>query len=180
MRHVALVGFMAAGKSTIGRRLARELGRPFVDTDELVVAARGSIADIFAREGATVFRSYELEAVREALAGEPAVVALGGGALTYAPTRELVAERARCVYLHVPAAVLLQRLRRAHTVRPVLGEGPTSASVRELLQLREPLYRAAEITVRSAGRSRTLIAREIATLVRAAEQVAPLASATSR
>ena len=180
MRHVALVGFMAAGKSTIGRRLARELGLPFVDTDELVVAERGPIADIFAREGANAFRSYELEAVRQALCGEPAVVALGGGALTHAPTRALVTERARCVYLHVPAGVLLQRLKRSRTVRPVLGERPTPESVRELLELREPQYREAEITVRSAGRSRTLVAREIAALVREAEHAAAPARVTRR
>lgn len=168
-KHVALVGFMGAGKSTIGRRVARELNRPFVDTDELIMAAHGAIAEIFAREGAQAFRRYEREAVGAALAGEPAVVALGGGALTHEPTRALVAGNARRIYLYAPAAVLAQRLRRSRTVRPVLGGEPTAALVRELLAAREPAYREAEITVRCAGRSRSAVAREIASLLRAAE-----------
>ena len=57
-RHVALVGFMGAGKSTIGRKLARRLGRAFFDTDDLIVRTHGSVAAIFTREGEATFRQY--------------------------------------------------------------------------------------------------------------------------
>jgi len=76
-----LVGMMGAGKSAVGRELARRLGRPFLDTDREIEAERGiAIAEIFAREGEAAFRAVEREMV-ERLAGRSAVVALGGGAL---------------------------------------------------------------------------------------------------
>jgi shikimate kinase len=169
-RHVALIGFMGAGKSTIGRCLARELELPFCDSDELVVARYGPIAEIFERSGAATFREYEYAAVRELFEGEPGVVALGGGAVTHEPTRELVARSALRIYLEVPVAALLARLRHSRTTRPVLGESPTLETVRVLLESREPLYREAEIVVNAARRSRNALAREIAAAVRASRE----------
>ena len=79
-RHVALVGFMASGKSTIGRKLARRLRWPFVDTDAMVVRKHGAIGAIFESQGEPEFRRYEHEAIRDALeASERSIVALGGG-----------------------------------------------------------------------------------------------------
>ena len=168
--HVVLVGFMGAGKSTIGVLLARELARPFVDTDALVVERYGPIEAIFAREGVARFREYERQVVHQALAGEPAVIALGGGAVTHPPTRALLEGRAVRVYLDVPVASLVARLQRSSTVRPVLGaEGPTHDRVRTLLAAREPLYRQAEFVVPASGRSKPALARRIAALVRTAK-----------
>jgi shikimate kinase len=168
--YFALIGFMAAGKSTIGKHLARELALPFADSDALIVERHGPIEDIFAREGSEAFRQYEFEAIRLLLDGPRAVVALGGGAVTHEPTRALVAERALRIYLEVPVPSLLARLRHSHAIRPVLGGNPTAASVRELLALREPLYREAELTVHGARRSRRALAREIAERVRMLER----------
>lgn len=160
--HVALIGFMAAGKTTVGKRLARDLGRRFVDTDDLVVAARGRpVAAIFAEEGEDGFRRYEFEAAREAFSGTSAVVALGGGALTHPPTRDLLAASAVCVYLELELQEIMMRLRRARTIRPLAGPRPTPARIAELLATRTPLYREAEITVRVGRRSAGQIAREI-------------------
>jgi shikimate kinase len=170
MRHVALIGFMGAGKSTIGRRLARELDLPFADSDELIVARHGPIEQIFARDGSAAFREYEFAAVRDLLAGEVAVVALGGGAVTHAPTRELLARSALRVYLEVPLEALVARLRRSRTVRPVIGDVPTRAAVKALLESREPLYREAELVVRGGRRSKDALAREIAASIRAARE----------
>lgn len=158
---------MAAGKTTVGRHLARELQIPFVDTDDLIVARSGPIAELFARGGETAFREAELEAVREALAGPPSVIALGGGAVTFAPTQALLAERALRVYLEVPAETLTTRLRRSRTVRPLVGPAPTVERVRELLALREPAYRAAEVTVRGPHRSKLAFARDIVRAIQA-------------
>src|SRR5689334_19583179 len=118
--HVAIVGLMGAGKSTVGRRLARRLGLRFADTDEFVAAAAGrSIPEIFVAEGEPGFRAREFEAARRALSGAPSVVSLGGGALTYGPTRALVARRAVRVYLEMRPKAILVRLRRSRTVRPL-------------------------------------------------------------
>ena len=153
---------MAAGKTTVGRHLARELGLPFVDTDDLIVAREGPIAALFARAGEGGFRAAECAAVREALEGPLAVIALGGGAITYEPTRTLLAARALRVYLDVPVETLVYRLRRSRTVRPLVGAEPTIERVRELLDAREPLYREADLTVRSPQTSKLAYARRIA------------------
>jgi shikimate kinase len=165
--HVALIGFMGAGKSTLGKRLALELNVPFVDTDAEIVAAHGSIARIFEREGEAGFRQRELDAIRTALEGPPGVLALGGGAVTHAATRTLVAERTVRVYLDVPLAVLVRRLSRSRTVRPVLGTTSVAERVEALLAERAPLYREADVVVKAGERSRLVVVREIADLVRA-------------
>jgi shikimate kinase len=165
-RHIALVGFMAAGKTTIGRHLARELALPFVDTDELIVAEHGPIADLFAARGEAGFRAAECAAVSRALAGAPAVLALGGGAMTYAPTRDAVRAGALSVYLEIAPEELVARLRRSPTVRPLVGPTPTLDRVRELLAEREPLYRLADITVPGPHATRGAYARAIADEVR--------------
>src|SRR5580765_7966501 len=81
-RHVVLVGFMGAGKSTVGAEVARRLGRPFYDIDEEIEAAHGPIWDLFAEQGETAFRELEARFARERCsAPEPSVIALGGGAV---------------------------------------------------------------------------------------------------
>ena len=121
-RHVALVGFMASGKSTIGRKLARKLGWAFVDTDALVVRSHGPIPAIFENEGEAAFRRYEHAAIAGVLEGaEPCIVALGGGAVTVAENRSLLAERAVRVFIKISPEQMLARLRRSRVVRPMLG-----------------------------------------------------------
>ncbi len=161
-RHVALVGFMAAGKSTIGRHLARELAVEFIDTDERIVARHGPIPALFERLGERGFRELEMEAVRDALALPCAVVALGGGAVTHAPTRALLAASATRVYLDIPIETLVARLERSRTIRPMVGAAPDIARVRELLASREPYYRESEIVVRGPRRTQAAFARAIA------------------
>ena len=161
--HVALIGFMGAGKSTLGRRVARELGLPFVDSDAAIVERHGPIAEIFAREGDAGFRQLEYEVVR----APPAVLALGGGAVTHEATRALLATGAVRVFIDVPLRTLVSRLRRSRTIRPLLGEKLEPERVRVLWERRMPLYREAEIVVAAGGhRSQAAIAREIVARVR--------------
>jgi shikimate kinase len=146
-RHVALVGFMAAGKSTVGRRLARRLRCAFFDTDELVVRAHGRVADIFAREGEAAFRRYEREALESALEGAAGVVALGGGALTVAENRAALQQRAHRVFLKASPEQILARVRHGRRPRPLLGARPTLARIRELYDERISDYASADHVV---------------------------------
>jgi shikimate kinase len=157
---------MAAGKTTIGRKLARELECEFIDTDALVSELHGPISEIFANEGEARFREYERAAAERAFSGPAKVVALGGGAVTHAPTRSLIEKHAVRIYIAVSPEKILGRLRRSRTVRPVIGETPTLAGVRTLMAAREPFYREAEIVVEGALRSRVALAKQIAALVR--------------
>lgn len=160
-RPIALIGFMAAGKTTIGRRLAKLLGREFIDTDAVVTATYGSVAQIFATEGEPAFRRYECTVVDEVLHGER-VVALGGGAITYGPTRALIAERAYRVFIETSPEFTLERLKNARTVRPVAGDAPTIESLAAIFATRLPFYREADLTVNGVGRTSTDVARELA------------------
>jgi shikimate kinase len=149
-RHVALVGFMGSGKSTVGRRLARRLGCAFVDTDVVVSREHGPVPEIFAQEGEAAFRRYEEAAIRGALdTAEPAVLALGGGALTVAANRKLLASRAYRVFIRVSPEQVLARLRQARETRPLLGVTPTLAAIRELYEKRMAQYEAADHVVRA-------------------------------
>lgn len=161
-RHVALVGFMASGKSTIGRKLARKLHRPFCDTDALVVADHGPIAAIFANEGEAAFRRYESDAIRAALdREEPSVIALGGGALTVAQNRSLLEERAHRIFIRVPAEQVLARVRRSREVRPVLGAAPTLESIGALYERRMAEYEKADHVVDVSRRTDAAVIAEI-------------------
>jgi len=160
--HVALIGLMGAGKTTIGRRLARELGLPFTDTDELVVAAaERPIVDIFAEEGEPGFRAREYVAACDAFARPAGVVSLGGGAVSHAPTRDLIARSAVRVYIAMSPHAIVARLHRAQSVRPLLGAAPTVDRIEELLARRASFYREAELTVQGDRGSTGAIARAI-------------------
>jgi shikimate kinase len=167
---------MAAGKSTIGRKLARRLERPFVDTDRLVIAQRGAIATIFADEGEAAFRRYETEAILRALAGdEPRVIAVGGGALTVEENRVRLAQRAWRVFIKISPDQALARIRRGRAVRPVLGEAPTLAAITELYAARLPEYERADFIVDATSRSDSSVIEAIARWLRRLPAAAKLA-----
>lgn len=119
-RPIALSGFMGAGKTTIGQRLARRLGWPFVDLDDEVAAAFAHpIPEVFERWGEPAFRAMEARLLRQALALPRRVVALGGGAVLDPQSRAVLTDRARWVHLDVPAAELLRRLGSHDAGRPL-------------------------------------------------------------
>ena len=147
-RHIALVGFMAAGKSTIGKRLARRLKSAFYDVDELVVDEHGAVSDIFYNEGEGAFRRYEHAAlVRVLESGEPGVVALGGGALASDENQKLLKKRAYRIFIKITPEQALERLRRSPRVRPLLGPTPSLTRIRELYAKRMPQYAHADHVV---------------------------------
>lgn len=139
---------MGTGKSTVGRKLARELGCAFFDTDNLIAREHGAIADIFANEGEPAFRRYERETIEQVLrTGEAGVVALGGGALTVAETRAFLKERAHRVFLRSSPEQILRRVRQSRVRRPLLGNRPTLANIQKLYDERLAHYAEADHVV---------------------------------
>ena len=126
-RPIVLAGFMAAGKSTVGRLLAHRLGRHFADGDaECERRAGCSVRALWERDGEAAFRALELEVTRELLQRDDApVIALGGGALMTPEIRALVRERAFCAWLDVPLGVAWERVEGAPGARPLAGDRAT-------------------------------------------------------
>lgn len=116
---IVLVGFMGAGKSTIGRALAARLGMSFVDSDEVIEAAAGSIPHIFAAEGESGFRAREAAVIADLLTGPPAVISLGGGAVSTPSVRDVLSGH-QVLLLDVPLADALARV-GVDEGRPVLA-----------------------------------------------------------
>ena len=148
-RTVALVGLMGAGKSTVGRRLATKLGRPFVDSDDEIEKAAGlSVADIFALHGEDEFRRVEHKVLQRLLNGPPQVVATGGGAYLMPETRELMRQHAVTVWLNADLETLWKRVsRRNH--RPLLRRPDAKQVLASLFDERRPIYELADLTVPS-------------------------------
>jgi shikimate kinase len=148
-RTVALVGLMGAGKSAIGRRLAQRLGLPFVDADtEIEAAAACTIEEFFARYGEAEFRAGERRVIQRLLEGPPIVLATGGGAFMDVHTRSLMHERAITIWLRADLQVLVDRVGR-RTNRPLLKQGEPAVVLRQLMDLRYPVYAEADIAVDS-------------------------------
>lgn len=140
--HVVLVGMPGAGKSSVGRRLAKRLDRPFVDADDELVRRSGrSVRDWFAREGETAFRTAESALLADLLAAPGAsVVAAGGGVVLAEGNRALLAgDRATVVWLRAGVPYLLSRVLQKQDHRPLLDEDPEAALTR-LHEARTPLY----------------------------------------
>ncbi|MBF6335608.1 shikimate kinase [Nocardia abscessus] len=160
---VVLVGPPGAGKSTIGRKLARELGVELYDTDAGIERETGrTIPEIFAEDGEPEFRRIEERVVRRAVLAERGVVSLGGGAVLSENTRALLRNRT-VVYLEISVAEGLRRT-GASTQRPLLNGADPGAKYRELMRTRRPLYReVATVRVRTDGRSPGRVVRMIMT-----------------
>ncbi len=160
--HVFLVGFMGAGKSTVGALLAGLLGRDVVDLDAEIERTVGRpVAQIFAEEGEERFRGLESEALRRLAELPPAVVACGGGIVLRDENRRLMKALGTVVYLEVSAGEALARIGNVEG-RPLLAEGGVSAAS-TLLQARVGLYRAvADFTLDTDACTPTELAREIA------------------
>jgi shikimate kinase len=158
-----LVGFMGAGKTTVGMLVAQRLGRPFLDLDREIEKATGrTVAQLFDEVGEDGFREAEFEALRAAGANDDVVVACGGGIVTYGPSLELLTESNDVVYLSVTAAECLSRVSGQLLGRPLL-QGADPAGAAALLGLRELLYEeVADFTVDTVGRTPEQVADRIA------------------
>jgi len=160
-RSVVLVGLMGAGKTSIGRRLAAQLGLPFQDADAEIEAAAGqSIAELFERFGEPAFRDGERRVIRRLLGGAPLVLATGGGAFLDAETRALIQDRAVSIWLRCPVPVLVRRVAgRSH--RPLLQGGDPGEILHRLAARRGPVYAEADIIVDCIDESQDATTRRV-------------------
>lgn len=154
---IVLVGPMGVGKTTVGKKLARQLKLPFIDTDAVIVAEHGEISKIFETQGEPVFRRYEEDAMAHAISA-PAVVATGGGAVLSELTRERLAEQATVVYLSTDGRHIKSRL--VGGKRPLVKNGFEDWT--RIYEERKPIYAAvADHTVNTSGQSLSATIGEI-------------------
>jgi shikimate kinase len=148
---IALIGLMGAGKSTIGRRLARRIGLPFVDADREIETAAGlTITEIFDRYGEAYFRDGERRVLARLVEGPPRVIATGGGAFMDEATRALILQRCIAIWLDAEVETLAERVgRRDH--RPLLRGKDPRVLLQSLAEARGPIYAEAHLIVRGGA-----------------------------
>jgi shikimate kinase len=161
--HLVLVGMMGVGKSTVGRMVSAELGRPLLDSDEMIEARTGrTVREIWSTDGEASFRVLETETLIEALdEPEPSVIAAAGGVVLSERNRAALRDAdARVVWLSAEVDVLLERVRSGGH-RPLLDDDPEGA-LRRLCEVREPLYReVADAVVSVDHRTASEVARAV-------------------
>ena len=147
---IVLVGLMGAGKTTVGRRLARRLGLDFSDSDqEIEKAAQMSVSEIFSSYGEEYFRAGERRVIARLMNDTVCVLATGGGAFINEETRALMKADAITVWLDADLEVLVERTGRRDT-RPLLKNGDPEQILARLMEERAPIYAEADIHIHSS------------------------------
>lgn len=159
-----LVGFMGAGKNSVGRALSRQLGWPFEDLDERIQAREGrTIEQIFQQSGEAEFRRTEHAVLRELLldlGASPRVVALGGGAFVQANNVALLKQAGvPTIFLDAPPEELFRRCQQQQLERPLLRD---LEQFRQLYEVRRPFYVSAALRIETSGKDVETIAAEVA------------------
>jgi shikimate kinase len=148
-RSIVLIGLMGAGKTTIGRRLAKKLNMPFADADtEIEKAAGKTVPEIFEEHGEQYFRDGERRVIDRLLHETPRVLATGGGAYMSEATRTAIADKAISVWLKADFELLMKRVRKRSN-RPLLQTDDPEAVMRNLINERYPVYAGSDIMVES-------------------------------
>jgi len=161
IRNLTLVGFMGVGKSTVGRIAAEHLQFHFVDTDHLIESRVGqSVSDIFAKQGETAFRQYEKEQVAELATQTGLVISVGGGLVLDPANMANLKAHSLVVCLWAPAETIWERV-RGQSHRPLLQGPDPLAKIREMLALRGPAYRQADVLIHSGLRSPKEVALQL-------------------
>ncbi|MDO8579009.1 MAG: shikimate kinase [Dehalococcoidales bacterium] len=147
--NIALIGFMGTGKSSVGRTLARRLGRKFIELDALIEQKAGkSIPEIFHHDGEIGFRELEIQTIKGIEAEKNVVIACGGGVVLNKINIDRLKEGGVIIYLKASPNVILKRTSRDNLVRPLLNVEDPVSRIQELLKFRKPFYeRAADITI---------------------------------
>ena len=161
--NIVLCGFMGCGKTSVGRRVAKLMGRQFCDLDHFIEQQSGmTVTEIFAKEGEEGFRIREAHAVAECAGKEGLVIASGGGTVLYPANVECFHRHGgKILFLDVPVAALQERLKNDKR-RPLLQRPNRRQVIAELYEKRCPLYRAAADLVIDAGAPPMVVARRVA------------------
>ena len=158
---IFLTGFMGAGKSTVGRELARRLGCPFIDLDRLIEETAGTtIAEIFSTHGENYFRQLETNTLTGLPSAEACVYATGGGIFMSEDNRRFMRSTGRVVYLRAEWQTLKSRLAGSRD-RPLLSAEDDWSSVKNLYTMRTPAYADADLVVSTDDKSVEQVAAEI-------------------
>lgn len=170
VNRVFVVGPMGAGKTTIGKLLADDLGLEFKDVDrEIEVRSGVDIPWIFDREGEAGFRARESAVLVELGQLDGVLISTGGGAVLAEHNRRLMSERGTVVYLHTSVEEQVRRTSRDRK-RPLLQTDDPAAVLAQLMQIREPLYReVADVIIDTDGRGPKAVAQALADRLRRAE-----------
>jgi len=146
-KNIILTGFMGAGKTTVGRILARNCGFDFVDLDEMIVVSRGKpIKEIFADEGEEAFRNYETETLLSLRDVSRRVIATGGGIILRPENRQILKRMGVVVYLRASFGTLVKRVSKSNQ-RPLADLSNGTERLQSLLESRKSLYEQADIVV---------------------------------
>jgi len=161
-QNIFLIGPMGAGKSTIGKRLAQQIGSDFIDSDREIEDHTGvNIPLIFELEGESGFRQREAQIIDQLTQNNNIVLATGGGSVLNPENRQHMAERGQVVYLHATINQQLQRTHRDQN-RPLLQTENPQQKLQELFEIRDPLYREiATIVIDTDGRTIHSVTNEI-------------------
>ena len=166
IRNLALIGFMGAGKSSVGRFVADRLRFTFLDTDGWIERRSGkTVSALFAQDCEPAFREWESKAVAELATLERIVISTGGGLPVNEANLASLKTHALVVYLWASPELLWERVRHAHH-RPLLQDPDPRAKIRSLLAAREPFYRQADAVVSTERHSVAEVARQVVTQFR--------------
>jgi shikimate kinase len=159
---IVLTGYMGAGKSTVGRRLAAAIGSRFVDTDSWLVRQQNqSISQLFETLGEASFRDLESDALRTVLAFQPIVIATGGGTLANADNLALALEKAVVIYLKASVEHLYDRVIFSPKERPIVNMENSEAVFKQRFEQREIFYNQAPLSVMTEGNNVSLVVQNI-------------------
>ena len=160
-RNLILVGLMGAGKSSVGRLVAHQLGIPFIDSDiEIERVSRMTITELFAAYGEEEFRALEARVMKRLLKGGPRVVSTGGGAFINARTRKHIKKGGLSIWLKADLDVLWDRVNKRDT-RPLLKTENPKQTLENLMNARYPVYAEADLTVLSRDVRKEVMADEV-------------------
>ncbi len=159
--NIALIGFMGTGKTSVGRLVAEQLHFHYLDTDEMIQAATGkAITEIFATCGEPAFRELEEKVVAELAAKSQTVISAGGGLPVNPKNLDGLKTHALVVCLWASPAKIWERV-RTQSHRPLLHDSDPQKKIRELLAVREPFYKQADILLNTESRSLREVAQQV-------------------
>lgn len=170
--NIVLIGFMATGKTIIGKALARELKMDFIDTDSLIEMNEGkSISKIFEEEGETYFRDLEKKVIRKVSRKNNAVISTGGGAVLIKENMERLRQKGIIICLKTRPEIILERVKQQKGTRPLLKKPEPLKEIKTILKIRGPYYKQADFTMDTSdfevGRIIEKILKKVMNILRA-------------